>query len=91
MPPVLASQKIGHSDLHFSNGSHFSYFLYVALLPTWLCLEPSYLAELCIYSGATHIKAILANILKIMVSFKFSHFALFKFTCTVCYEEYVLQ
>ena len=41
-------------DMYFLNGSRFSKFLYVALLPTWLNLEPSYLAQLCIDTGATH-------------------------------------
>ena len=36
------------------NGGHFSKFLYLALLSTWLNLEPSYLAQLCTYTGATH-------------------------------------
>ena len=29
-------------------------FLYLALLSTWLSLEPSYLVQLYIYTGATH-------------------------------------
>ena len=37
--------------MYFLNGSHFSKFLYVALLATWLNLEPSYLTQLCIYAG----------------------------------------
>ena len=28
-------------------------FFYVALLSTWLNLEPSYLAQLCTYTGGT--------------------------------------
>ena len=39
---------------YFLNGGHFSKFLYLALLSTWLNLEPSYLAQLCTYTGATH-------------------------------------
>ena len=38
----------------FLNGGHFSKFLYLALLSTWLNLEPSYLAQLCTCTGATH-------------------------------------
>ena len=32
---------------YFWNGSHFSKFLNVAPLSTWLSLEPSYLTQLC--------------------------------------------
>ena len=42
---------------------------FVALLSTWLKLEPSYLAQLCIYTGATHREnnyASVNNILKVM-------------------------
>ena len=44
VPLVLECQELGHSDLHFSNCSHFGYFLYASVLPTWFSLEPSYLA-----------------------------------------------
>ena len=40
--------------MYFLNGSHFTKFFYVALLSMWLNLEPSYLAQLCTYTGATH-------------------------------------
>ena len=64
---------------YFLNGSHFSKFLYVALLSTWLNLEPSYLAQLCIYTGATHREKImhLSTIFLKLQIFKNSHFALF--------------
>ena len=32
---------------------------FVALLTTWLSLELSYLAQLCIYTGATHTQVIM--------------------------------
>ena len=47
-------KTIGQSDLYLSNGSHFGYFLYVPLRPTWVSLEPSYLTQLWIYTGGTH-------------------------------------
>ena len=60
---------------------HFSKFLYVALLSTWLNLEPSYLTQLCIYTGATYREenyASINNILKVMNFLKKKlHFALF--------------
>ena len=64
----------------FLNGSHFSKFLYVALLSTWLNLEPLYLAQLCINTGATHRKEIMhlsIIFLKLWIFKKNSHFALF--------------
>ena len=66
--------------MYFLNGSHFSKFLYVALLSTWLNLEPSYLAQLCIYTGATYREEIMhvsIIFLKLRIFFKISHFALF--------------
>ena len=66
--------------MYFLNGSHFSKFLYVALLSTWLNLEPSYLTQLCIYTwgylqGRNY--ASINNILKVMNFLKNSYFALF--------------
>ena len=54
MPLVYAHEILSQCDMYFLNGSHFSKFPYVALLSTWLNLEPSYLAQLCINTGATH-------------------------------------
>ena len=54
IPLVYAHEILGQCDMYFLNGSHFSKFLYVALLSTWLNLGPSYLAQLCIYTGATY-------------------------------------
>ena len=54
MPLVYAHEMLSQRDIYFLNGSHFSKFLYLALLSTWLNLEPSYLAQLCTYTGATH-------------------------------------
>ena len=54
IPLVYAHEILGQCDLYYLNGSHFSKFLYVALLSTWLNLEPSYLTQLCIYTGATY-------------------------------------
>ena len=45
---------MGQCDTYFWNGSHFNKILNVALLSTWLSLEPLYLAQLCIYTGAIH-------------------------------------
>ena len=38
----------------FLNGSHFTNFFYVALLSTWLNLEPSILVQLCINTRAIY-------------------------------------
>ena len=54
MPLVYAHEILSQCDIYFLNGGHFSKFLYLALLSTWLNLEPSYLAQLCTYTGATH-------------------------------------
>ena len=54
MALVYAHGLVTEYNLYFLNGSHFSKFLYVALLTTWLNLEPLYLAELCTYTGATY-------------------------------------
>ena len=51
---VWASQKLSHSDIYFSNGSHFSYLLNVSLLSTLISTGPLYLAQLYIFSGAIH-------------------------------------
>ena len=51
----------------------------MALLSTWLNLEPSYLAQLCTYTGGTHREEImhLSLILsKLQIFKKYSHFAL---------------
>ena len=49
---------ISEYKLYFLNGSHFSSFLYVALLTTWFRLEPSSLAQLWTYTGAIHTEEI---------------------------------
>ena len=50
-PLVYAHEILGQCDMYFLNGNHFSKFLYVALLPTWLNLEPSYLTVMHLYWG----------------------------------------
>ena len=45
--------------MYFLNSSHFSLFLYVAYLTTWLNLEPLCLAQLYIYTGATYTQEIM--------------------------------
>ena len=52
--PSIAHEILGQYDVYFLNGSHFSKFLYMALLSMWLNLEHSYLAQLCTYTGGTH-------------------------------------
>ena len=59
MAIVYAHGLVSEYNMYFLNDSHFSEFLYVALLTTWLNLEPLYLAELCTYTGATHRKEII--------------------------------
>ena len=49
-----AHEILSQCDIYFLNGGHFSKFLYLALLSTWLNLEPSYLTQLCTYTGASH-------------------------------------
>ena len=51
---IYAHEILGQFDVYFWNGSHFNKILDVALLSTWLSLEPLHLAQLCIYTGATH-------------------------------------
>ena len=80
MPLVLASQNVGGPDV--SNGSHFGYFLFVHLLPTWL--DPSYMAELSICTWATH-RATVANVLKILILFLNFHFLNSHALCTLKY------
>ena len=46
IPLVYAHEILGQCDMYFLN---FSKFLYVALLSTWLNLEPSYLTVMNIY------------------------------------------
>ena len=54
IPLVYAHEIVGQCDVYFLNGSHFSKILYMALLSTWLNLEPLYLAQICIYTGAIY-------------------------------------
>ena len=78
MPLVYAHELVSEYNLYFLNGSHFSSILHVALLTTWFNLEPSYLAQLCICTGAIHTKnyAAVDNILKIIIfkDFHILHF-----------------
>ena len=62
VPQVLAYQTLDHSDVYFSNGSHFGYFLFVHLLATWLSLRVflfGTVMHLYCYIGATHIEEIM--------------------------------
>ena len=59
MPLVYAHEILSQCDVYFLNGGHFSKFLYLALLSTGLNLEPSYLAQLCTYTGTTHMEKII--------------------------------
>ena len=59
MPLVYAHEFVSEYKLYFLNGSHFSSFLYVVLLTTWLSLEPSYLAQLWTCTGALHSQRIM--------------------------------
>ena len=59
MPLVYAHEILSQCDMYFLNASRFSKFFYVALMSTWLNLEPSYLAQLCINAGATHREGII--------------------------------
>ena len=54
IPLVYAHEILSQYDAYFLSGGHFSKYFYLALLSTWLNLEPSYLAQLCTYTGATY-------------------------------------
>ena len=70
MPLVYAHEILSQCDIYFLNGGHFSKFFYLALLSTWLNLEPSYLAQLCTYTGATHREEII-HLSIIFLSYEF--------------------
>ena len=73
MPLVYAHEILSQCDMYFLNGSHFSKFLYVALLSTWLNVQPLYLTQLCINSGATHRKEIMhLSIIFLKLNFTFT-------------------
>ena len=87
-PKYCLAKRLGHSDVHLSNGSNFCYFLCAPLVPVWLSFETSHLAQLChIWPGCASVPGLLhmqkelcyfgIYIPKIMICFKFSHFALF--------------
>ena len=78
--PSICIWNFSQYDIYFLNSSHFIKFLYVAFLSTWLSLEPSYLAQWCIYTGATlreEIMLLSIVFLKLWFFFKISHFQLF--------------
>ena len=56
---IYAHKILSQCDAYFLSGGHFSKYIYLALLSTWLNLEPLYLAQLCIYTGATYGKEII--------------------------------
>ena len=65
-------------------------FLFVALLTTWLSLEPSYLAQLCTCTGATDTEEIMqlwTIFLKLLIlkQFHILHFSPF----TMCFEIHI--
>ena len=69
MSLVYAHEILGQCDIYFWNGSHFSKILNVAFLSTWLSLETSYLAQLCIHTGTTYS----AKIMHLQIIFFGSH------------------
>ena len=88
MPPVYAHQIFSMYGTFFKYDSHFAFFLYLPLLPTWVEVELSYLAQLYICSGVTHTDRILylqPIFLNLHFFFK-SHFALFELTGIGCSE-----
>ena len=77
MSLVYAHEILSQCDVYFLNGGHFSKFLYLALLSTWLNLESSYLAQLCTYTGATHTEEIIylsIILLKLWIFKKFTFY-----------------
>ena len=77
-------------DVYFLNGSHFSKFLYMALMSTWFSLEHSYLAQLCTCTGAIHCMNPLIIFLKLQMFSKnyILHFWLIGHTC-LRYKFYI--
>ena len=59
MPLVYGHEFVSEYKLYILNGSHFSSFLYVALLTTWLSLEPSYSAQLWTCTGVLYSQKIM--------------------------------
>ena len=39
---------------YLAHTCYFSHFIYLALLTTYISLEPSYMVQLCTCTGATH-------------------------------------
>ena len=57
--PSIGFQKSGHSDLIVQMVAILVGSTYVHVLPAWLSLEPSYLAQLYVYTRATHTEGIM--------------------------------
>ena len=91
MPPVYAHELVREYRLYFLNGSHFSQFLFVALLTTWLNMESSYLAQLCIYTGATHTREIMElwTIFFKLLIFGKIHISHFVSPCVMYFEIHI--
>ena len=54
-PSIYEYELVNEYSMDFWNGSHFSQFICVALLTTWLSLEPSYFTQLWACAGVhTH-------------------------------------
>ena len=63
---IYAHEILGRYDIYFWNGSHLNKIINVALLSIWLSLEPLYLAQLCIYTGATYKEKNYASAIKFL-------------------------
>ena len=88
MTLVLTSQRLGYPDLYFSNGSHFTYFHHVPLLPKWLSPGFSCFGSVMhLFLGYIH------QILQLWPIFNnceiLTQFALFKSTWTVCFKIHI--
>ena len=50
----MAYEILSHYEVHFLNGSHYSLFLQLYILPLWLIIELSYFMQMYICSMAKH-------------------------------------
>ena len=61
------------------SGGYFSKYIYLAVLSTWLNLEPLYLAQLCTYTGATYGEEIIYLLIIFLELWIFKNFHILHF------------
>ena len=89
--PSLCRSNIKSMWHTFLDGSHFRKFLYVALLSTWLNIEPSYLAQLCINTGATHREEIMYLLIIYLKLWIFKEIHILHFLAYLAYMPKILS